>query len=108
MNLTPEEKKVTLFLLAFAFCGIILNSLIKLNCRLSGMIYPQVRLAQLNLNQVSLSEISKIQLIPPSITRAIIEYRNLHQGFSSLEELQEVPGIGPQRFEKLKEIFFVE
>jgi competence protein ComEA len=108
LDFTPEEKKIILFLLGLAFCGLLLSNLIKINCRIAGMVYPQVQLARLNLNKVSLKELMGIKCVPVKLAQRIIEYRNLHREFTSLEELKEVKGIGRQRFEKLKGIFFVE
>jgi len=108
LNFTPEERKVTLFLLSLAFCGLILNSLIKVNGRVSRIIYPQIQLAKLDLNKVNLDELVRTRSIPAGLAQRIIEYRNLHREFSSLEELKNIRGIGKQRFEKLKEVFFVE
>ena len=107
-NFTTEEKKVTLFLLGLAFCGFILNNLIKINCRIAGVVYPQIQLAKLNLNKVSLTELVGAKCVPLKLAQRIILYRNSGKEFGSLEELREIKGIGQQRLEKLKEIFFIE
>jgi competence ComEA-like helix-hairpin-helix protein len=108
LNFTPEERKVTSFLLSLAFCGLVLSNLIKVNCRIAGVVYPQIQLARLNLNKVSLGELIEAKCVPVKLAQRIIEYRNSRQEFGSLEELKEVKGIGQQRFEKLKEVFFIE
>jgi competence ComEA-like helix-hairpin-helix protein len=107
-DFTPEEKKVTLFILSLAFCGLTLSGLIKANCRAQGLVYPQANLVKLDLNRVSLGELAKIRCIPVKLAARIIEYRDFRKVFNSLEELKEVKGIGPQRYDKLKELFFVE
>jgi len=108
LNLTPEEKSVVLFFLGLTFCGLVLSSLVKANCRIAGVVYPQIQLTKLNLNKVSLTELEGIKCIPVKLAQRIIEYRSSHREFSSLEELKEIKGIGRQRFQKLKEVFFVE
>ncbi len=108
LNFTPEERRVVLFLLGLAFCGLALNNLAKASCRVEKIVYPQVQLARINLNQVSLDELIRFKCVPARLAQAIIEYRNLRKEFASLEELKEVKGIGDKRYEKLKEIFFVE
>jgi competence ComEA-like helix-hairpin-helix protein len=108
LNFTPEEKKVILFLLIIAFCGITLNNLVKLNCRIKKFFCPQVHLAKVDLNKVSLEELIKIRCLSEKTSQRIIAYRQEHGNFSSLEALKEVRGIGDQRYEKLKDIFFVE
>jgi len=107
-NFTPEEKKVILFLLIIAFCGIILNNLAKLNCHIKKLFCPQVSLAKLDLNNISLEELIKTRCLSLKTSQRIIAYRLQHGNFSSLEGLKEVKGIGEQRYDKLKELFFVE
>ena len=107
-NFTPEERKAALFLLGLAFCGLVLNNLVKVNCRVAGVVYPQIQLAKLNLNKVSLGELIGTKCISLKLAQRIIGYRNFRKEFGSLEELKEVKGIGQQRFDKLKEIFFIE
>jgi competence ComEA-like helix-hairpin-helix protein len=108
LNLTSEEKRVVLFFLGLAFCGLALNCLIKVNVGVKRIVYPQVQLAKINLNEISLYELFKIKGISKKLAAQIIEYRNLHSEFSNLKELKEIKGIGEQRYEKLKEIFFVK
>lgn len=108
LNFTQQEKKVILFLLAVAFCGIALNNLAKLNCRVKKLFCPEVRLTRLDLNKISLAELLQTRCLAPKTAQRIIAYRLEHGDFISLEGLKEVKGIGEQRYEKLKEIFFVE
>jgi len=108
LNFTPEEKKVILFLLIIAFCGITLNNLAKLNYHAKKLFCPHVRLARIDLNKVSLGELIKTRCLPAKTSQRIIAYRQQHGNFSSLEGLKEVKGIGDKRYEKLKELFFVE
>jgi len=107
-NFTAEEKRVVLFLLLFAFCGLALSNLIKIKPQVEKIVYPQVQLAKVNLNKIGLEELIGFKCIPAKLAQAIIEYRDLRQEFASLEELKDVKGIGEQRYEKLKGIFFVE
>jgi competence ComEA-like helix-hairpin-helix protein len=107
-NFTPEERKVTLFLLGVTLCGLLLNSLLKINSRVEAMVYPGIQLAKLDLNKVSLEELVATKRVSMKLARSILEYRNLRKDFSSLEQLKEVKGIGNQRYERLKELFFVE
>lgn len=107
-NFTSEERKVVLFILGLALCGLALSNLIKVNCRMEKIVYPQAELARINLNKVSLQELTRIKGVSVKLAQRIIEYRDLHREFAVLEELKEVKGVGEQRYEKLKEIFFIE
>lgn len=106
-DFTAASKKVALFLLGLALCSLVLNSLIKFNIRIEDKIFPQVQLAKINLNQVTLDEISRIKGISVKLGQKIIEYRLEHKEFRSLEELMEIKGVGPQRLQRLKEIFYI-
>jgi len=108
LNFTSEERKVILFILGLALCGLALSNLIKVNCRMEKIVYPQVELARINLNKVTLQELMHIKFISAKLAQSIIAYRDLHREFSSLEELKEVKGVGDQRYEKLKDVFFIE
>ena len=107
-NLTDEERRVILFVLGLAFCGFMLNNLVKASCRVERMIYPAVGLAKLDINKVTLTQLVATKCVSMKLAQRIFERRNLLRKFSSLEELKEVKGIGQQRYDKFKEIFFVE
>ncbi len=105
---TQEEKRVILFLSAVAFCGITLNALCKLNSRVERLFVARRQLTGIDLNKVSLEELARTKCLPEKVCRNVISYRSEHGCFGRLEDLKEVKGIGDKRYEKLKEIFFVE
>jgi competence protein ComEA len=72
------------------------------------LVYPSIQLAKLNLNKISLAELAETKCVSMELARRILECRNLRKEFSRLEELKEVKGIGDLRYEKLKELFFIE
>jgi len=57
---------------------------------------------RLDLNTVKDYELTLLPGIGPKKARAIIEYRNVHGGFKNLEEIVNVPGIGPKELERLR------
>jgi competence ComEA-like helix-hairpin-helix protein len=107
-NFTPEERKVILFIFGLAFCGLALSNLVKVSAPLKKIVYPQVQLAKVDLNKVSLNELVDLRCVSAKLAQSILEYRNRRHEFTDLEELKEVKGVGDQRYEKLKEIFFIE
>lgn len=56
----------------------------------------------ININTASLEELQNLPNIGEVRANAIIAYREEHGGFKTIEELQEVSGIGEKTFEKLK------
>lgn len=54
------------------------------------------------LNSASAKELELLPGIGPSLAARILEYRQGHGPFKSLEELQNVKGIGPKTLEKMK------
>jgi competence protein ComEA len=48
-------------------------------------------------------QLDSLDGIGPTLARRILEYRQAHGGFRSLDQLREVDGIGEKRFEALKQ-----
>lgn len=61
-----------------------------------------------NLNTATASELETLPGIGQTRAGDIITYREAHGGFKSIEEIQEVSGIGPATFERLKDLITVE
>jgi competence protein ComEA len=58
--------------------------------------------ARISLSSATQSQLEELDGIGPALAQRIIEYRDQHGGFRSIDELQEVSGIGAKRFEALK------
>ena len=55
-----------------------------------------------NLNAATLDQLTDLDGIGPKTAQKILDYREANGGFKSIEELLEVPGIGPAKFEQIK------
>jgi competence protein ComEA len=66
-------------------------------CLCSGL-----ALASINLNTATKDELIALPGIGPAKAQAILDYRNAHGPFKTVEELKDVKGIGAKRFEKIK------
>ncbi|MCX7886251.1 MAG: helix-hairpin-helix domain-containing protein [Verrucomicrobiae bacterium] len=55
----------------------------------------------INLNRCSAEDLLAIKGIGPALARRIIAWRTEHGRFNSLEELRQIPGVGPKTFRAL-------
>lgn len=55
----------------------------------------------LNVNAASESDLTELPGVGPSLAARIIEYRTENGPFQSVDDLQNVSGIGPSKFEKM-------
>ena len=59
---------------------------------------------RINLNLATETELDALPGVGPVMAGRIIAWRETNQRFHSIEELQEVPGIGPKVFANLKSL----
>lgn len=63
--------------------------------------------AKVNLNTATQTELETLSGIGPSKAADIIAYRQKAGGFDTIEEIQQVPGIGAGLFESIKDSIYV-
>lgn len=102
-SLTKEEK-VVLWILASVICaGSFVQTVLKkfpqlkdiVNLIESERIYPKV-----DINQASYEELVDVPYIGPMTAKAILEYRQKHGSFISLEQLKTIHGIKEKNYRK--------
>jgi competence protein ComEA len=59
--------------------------------------------APVSLNTATAEQLDELDGIGPVTADKIIEWRQQHGGFSSVDDLKQISGIGPKRFEALKD-----
>lgn len=106
--LTKQEKQVILFLCAVALAGVIISFLAKINRRVEWATRIEDKLIKVDLNKAGMEELISTRAVSEKLAQKIIQYRIEHGDFKQLPDLKEVKGIGENRYEKLKELFFVE
>lgn len=57
-----------------------------------------------NLNTATLVQLDALQGVGPGIAQRILDYRQEHGGFGSVDELDQVPGIGEGRMAALRDL----
>ncbi len=59
---------------------------------------------QVDLNSASVTSLDTLPGVGPVTAQRILDWRTQHGRFASVDQLQEVEGIGPTRFAKLKDL----
>jgi competence protein ComEA len=55
----------------------------------------------ISLSSATVEQLDTLDGIGPTLAGRIVEYREAHGGFRSIDELRQVDGIGDKRFESL-------
>ena len=58
--------------------------------------------APVNLNSATAEQLDTLDGVGPATVERILEYRSQHGGFSAVDELGQISGIGPKRLESLR------
>lgn len=64
-------------------------------------------LSLININQATAKELEALPGIGPALSQRIINYRSLNGPFSSIEAIQDVSGIGPAKYEQIKDLITI-
>lgn len=62
---------------------------------------------KLDINKATKAELMKLPKIGEKLADRIIEYRETHGGFKSVEELMRIKGIGKKKFAEIKDLVTV-
>jgi competence protein ComEA len=59
--------------------------------------------APVNLNSATAEQLDTLDGVGPSTAQKILDFRTAHGGFSSIDDLAQIPGIGPKKLESLRQ-----
>ncbi len=90
-----SKKVLTFFLVA----GLVLAFVAGLSAEETGKV---------NINNASLEELAQLKRVGPKYAERIINYREEHGGFKQVEDITNVPGIGPKTLEVNKDVITVK
>lgn len=62
---------------------------------------------QVDINSATLEQLDTLPQIGPKTAQNIIDYRNANGPFTRIEDILEVPGIGPITYDKIKDLITV-
>jgi competence protein ComEA len=57
----------------------------------------------ISLNTATADQLDELEGVGPATAQKILDWRKQHGGFKSVQDLQQISGIGPKRFETLKD-----
>lgn len=63
---------------------------------------------KINLNRATVAELMTLPYVGEKTAKEIIEYREKHKGFKSVEELKAIKGIGKKKYDSIKDLVTVE
>ena len=64
---------------------------------------PGATAGPISLNTATVEQLDELEGIGPTTAQKILDWRKEHGGFRSVDDLQQISGIGPKRFESLKD-----
>ena len=74
---------------------------------LTGGFLPVFAQQKLNLNQATVEQLVELKGIGQKTAQKIIDYRELHGGFSSVEDIVNVKGIGQKKLDAMRDLVTV-
>jgi len=107
-NLTPQERRVILFLVSVALLGLVVNLLAKIYSPTKTTAGFVRDIGKMNLNAADKDSLMGVPGIGEKIAGRIIEYRQSRGSFSTIEELRSVKGITEYRYGKIKGYFILK
>jgi len=63
---------------------------------------------KININNATATELEKLPGIGPKMAVQILDFREANGPFKSVEDLKQIKGVGPKKFEQIKSVVTVE
>jgi len=64
--------------------------------------------SKVDLNRAGVDELTRLPGVGPVLAQRMVEWRKAHGRYRSVDDLQEVKGIGKKRMEQLRPLVFVK
>jgi competence ComEA-like helix-hairpin-helix protein len=108
LHLTSQERKVIIFLASMVLLGLGVSFCLKVNSRLEKFIQVDNAITRININTAGLEDMLAAPGVTLKLANSILAYRNSKGEFRDIEEIKQIKGVGGNRYEKLKCLFFVD
>jgi len=119
--MSRAERLVIVILVSGALLGVGINYYRKIHYRVDLSVEPSelvksnididkliIEAKLVNINEAGLEELTRLPGIGATLAERIIDYRHTHGPFKEIEEITRVRGIGPKKFNKMKEFLIVQ
>lgn len=84
------------------------GEIIEAGSKTSNIAPSPAKKSKLNINKASAEQLDTLPGVGPSTAQKIIEYRSSRGGFKSIEELNNVSGIGNEKYKDVKDLITVD
>ena len=101
MTLSRRETAILLLLIAVLIAINVIKYVKKQEVRAHHMLYVEELNVEISINEADSNDLECLPGIGPTLAQRIIEYRQKHGSFKTLEELKNVRGIGEKLFQKV-------
>ena len=106
MNLTKEERRVMVFLLAVSLAGMGMQFLAKKAAPLEKRRLLE-NIGKIDLNTADKEALKSLPCVGEGLAQRIIEYREREDGFGDLGELEKIKGIRRNALGRIKECVYI-
>jgi comEA protein len=111
-NLTSEERKALCFISIFLIVGAVITYINKENPawieKEQERFFVTHEEVRININKASVQELIELPGIGPVLAQRINNYRQKNGLFSSLEDLKGVKGIGDKKFKNIQKYIYLD
>lgn len=106
----PAAQWVTAFLLGvtLTLLGVNASSYLRWGAQPTELLRDRDLSTALDLNRATPAELRQLAGVGEVLVQRIVEYRQLHGRFQSVEELRNVQGVGPALFGRIRPYLYVD
>ena len=108
LNLTPQEKKVVLFIVWVWLCGLGIELCLKNVPASAAVLKLQPYFGKVDLNTADRALLEQLPGVGEKLAERIILLRSEVKRFRSAEELKQVRGLHNRTFDRIKDLVYAD